>query len=99
MGAIFKQNIDICSSLDEPISILKKSGKRGLGAALGKNSLTLGKNNIDINDVFILGNEGHGLSKNVLDLCDNTIFIPMKENTESLNVAIAAAILMWEISK
>lgn len=99
MGAIFKQKIDICSDLETPISKLKKCGKRVLGAALEKNSLTLGKDNIDSNDVFVLGNEGHGLSKNVLDLCDNTIFIPMKENTESLNVAIAAAILMWEISK
>lgn len=99
MGAIFKQKIDICIDLETPISKLKKCGKRVLGAALEKNSLTLGKDNIDSNDVFVLGNEGHGLSKNVLDLCDNTIFIPMKENTESLNVAIAAAILMWEISK
>ena len=99
MGAIFKQKIDICSDLESPILKLKKCGKRVLGAALEKNSLTLGKDNIDSNDVFVLGNEGHGLSKNVLDLCDNTIFIPMKENTESLNVAIAAAILMWEISK
>lgn len=99
MGAIFKQNIDVCSSLEQPISKLKENGKRILGAALKKNSLTLGKDTVSASDVFILGNEGHGISDDVLDLCDNTVFIPMKENTESLNVAIAAAILMWEISK
>lgn len=99
MGAIFKQNIDVCTSLEDSISKLKENGKRVLGAALEKNSLTLGRDKVGCEDVFVLGNEGHGLSQSVLELCDNTIFIPMKENTESLNVAIAAAILMWEISK
>ena len=38
----------------------------------------------------------HGLTEEVLSLCDKTIRIPMTERCESLNAAIAAAVLLWE---
>lgn len=99
MGAVFKVNIDIVSDIEDAIQILKKCGKRVLGAALNSDSLVLNNIELSTQDAVIIGNEGHGLSKNVLSLCDNTLFIPMCENTESLNAAIATAIIMWEFSK
>ena len=99
MGAIFKLNITVCDNLNAAVISLKKQGRRVLGAVLRKDSLTLGKDKITSSDVFVLGNEGHGISDEILNACTDSIFIPMRENTESLNVAIAAAILMWEISK
>ena len=46
--------------------------------------------------VLAIGSEGRGLSREVLDLCDQTIRIPMSDRCESLNAAIAAAVLLWE---
>ncbi|MBO5439072.1 MAG: RNA methyltransferase [Clostridia bacterium] len=99
MGAVFKVNIDVVNDFNDVILSLKKGGKRVLGAALKSNSLVLGKDELSTQDVVVIGNEGHGLSSEVLSLCDNTLFIPMCENTESLNAAIATAIIMWEFSK
>ena len=47
-------------------------------------------------DVFVIGNEGHGLSQDVIEACDGCVIIPMREGCESLNAAMAAGILMWE---
>ena len=43
-----------------------------------------------------MGNEARGMSKEILDLMDQNIKIPMNADVESLNVSIAAAILMYE---
>ncbi len=99
MGAIFKIKIDIVDDLITTINNLKADGRRVLGATLGKNSLILGKIELISNDVFVVGNEGHGLSKEVINASNETIFIPMCENTESLNAAIASSIFMWELYK
>ena len=99
MGAIFKLKIDIFDDIIKCIEDLKSSGRRVLGTALRRNSLVLSKNPINYSDVFILGNEGHGLSDKTIDVCTDTLFIPIMENTESLNVSTASAILMWELSK
>lgn len=99
MGAIFKLNITVVDDLLDTIANFKKAGRRVIGTALGRDSLVLSKDQIYKSDVFILGNEGHGLSEETIKNCSDTLFIPICENTESLNVSIAAAILMWEISK
>lgn len=44
----------------------------------------------------VLGNEGNGVSQNVLNLVDQSVYIPMQGNAESLNVGIAAAIVMYQ---
>ncbi len=44
--------------------------------------------------VFIFGNEVHGLSKKLRDACDMLIEIPMKGKKESLNVAVAAGVVL-----
>ncbi len=99
MGAVFKMNIDIVENFDTAIRSLKESGKRILSAALGRKSLVLGEHKLSNNDVIVIGNEGHGISNETLNMSDDTIFIPMQENTESLNAAIASAIFMWELTK
>ena len=96
MGGIFKIKIDIASDVKTTILNLKKSGKRVLSSSLGDKSLVLGKDKITKNDAIVIGNEGHGVSRDVISLSDNTIFIPMEQNTESLNASVAATIFMWE---
>ncbi len=49
------------------------------------------------NGIAVIGNEGNGLSEEVISCCDEKITIKMKGNTESLNAAMAAGIIMWQM--
>lgn len=44
----------------------------------------------------VIGSEGRGVSEDVLALCEKTLKIPMRERCESLNAAVAAAVILWE---
>lgn len=63
-------------------------------------------NGIDIKNVkktgnyaIILGNEGNGISNDIKKLVDKNIYINMNENCESLNVAVSASIILYELDK
>ena len=45
--------------------------------------------------LFIFGNEVQGLSKSILDACDDVLEIPMRGKKESLNVSVAAGIILF----
>lgn len=46
---------------------------------------------------LIIGNEGTGISDNILEQCDKYLYIKMNNNCESLNAGVAASILMYEM--
>ena len=46
---------------------------------------------------LVIGNEGNGLSKHVTKICNKKIRIPMAGRVESLNAAVAASVLMYEV--
>lgn len=46
---------------------------------------------------FLIGNEGNGLTKELADTADKYIKIPMSGKVESLNAAVAATVLMYEV--
>ena len=46
---------------------------------------------------LILGNEGAGVNDEYMSLADQYIYIPMNKDVESLNVAVAGSILMYEL--
>ncbi|UQS85288.1 RNA methyltransferase [Apilactobacillus apisilvae] len=48
---------------------------------------------------LIMGNEGNGMQKKLLDITTKNLYIPIKGNAESLNVAIAAGVLMFHLQK
>jgi len=47
--------------------------------------------------MIILGNEGNGVSGEIIEMCDQAITIPMYGDIESLNVSIAAALCMYKV--
>ncbi len=47
--------------------------------------------------VLIMGNEGNGVRDEILDLCDDFLYITMDESVESLNVGVATSILLYEL--
>ncbi|KID49369.1 hypothetical protein C095_04275 [Fusobacterium necrophorum subsp. funduliforme B35] len=46
-------------------------------------------------NAFVFGNEGHGVSKEFLELAEQKIIIPISGQAESLNVAMAAGIILF----
>ena len=45
---------------------------------------------------MVIGSEGRGISEEMLSLCEKTLKIPMEDKCESLNAAVAAAVVLWE---
>ena len=94
MGAVFRRPI-YSGTPEELAALLHRSGLPRYGAALRED--TVDARQADYTRCTLaIGSEGRGLSREVLDLCGQTIRIPMSDRCESLNAAIAAAVLLWE---
>ena len=100
MGAFFRQKITHTSDIIAAVTELKANGYKVYPTALTDKSVSLNDISIDKNTVFIIGNEGHGISPEIISALDGvSVIIPMPGDTESLNASVAASVLMWEISK
>lgn len=98
MGAVYRMPFLYQEGITEGIRELKKCGIRVFAAHLdGRNSYT--EEDFRGGTAFLIGNEGNGLRKEVADCADAWIRIPMAGRSESLNAAIAAAVLMFETSR
>ena len=53
----------------------------------------------DQNIAVIVGNESNGVRKEILDLCTDYVKIPMVEGQSSLNIAVAAALVLYEYDR
>ena len=98
MGALFRLPTLILprEELPKAIQELREDGRCVYAAALRENGRTVGEMKLRGADCFVIGNEGHGLSDEVISACTDTAKIPMTEGSESLNAAAAAAICIWE---
>lgn len=99
MGTLFSQRIDRTEDICAYIDCLKLSGRRVFAAALDAEACCLGSFDALPGDCAVIGNEGHGLSAKVIDVCERKVYIPMTPHAESLNAAVAAALLMWEFGQ
>ena len=95
MGAIFRREA-YNVTVEELFSLLQKSGVPLYGTALRDDTVPLAEANLARAAVAI-GSEGRGLSQQVLDECAKTLKIPMNPRCESLNAAIAATVVLWEM--
>ncbi len=94
MGAVFRRHIYTMGA-EACFDLLRRSGLPLYGTALRED--TVDARSADLSRCAIaIGSEGRGLSEAVLENCDKTLKIPMSERCESLNAAVAAAVLLWE---
>ena len=97
MGAVFRQRTDRVEIAD-----LKKFADTH---SLILYAAVLSEDAVDIRNVscsgcaFVIGNEGNGVSRELLNVCEKNVIIPMSPASESLNAAVAAGILMWEVKR
>ena len=95
-GMIFNINIVICD-LESIIKDLKGEYKiLGTDVNNGKDLKSIEKVE---KFAIIMGNEGNGVKSSLLDLCDDYIHIDMNNNCESLNVAVATSIILYELNR
>ena len=94
-GMIFHINV-LRRNLPEFLPTVKNLGYKLIGTDVikGKDIRDLNVDNV----ALVLGNEGNGMSDYVRDICDEFVYIKMNSNCESLNVGVAASILMYEVS-
>lgn len=96
-GSIF--NIDIITETDIDFLIgAKEQGFFVSSTALYDKSVNTKTMQIKEKQIFVIGNEGSGVSKEILDMSDEIVHIDMYGKAESLNAAVAASIIMYEVS-
>lgn len=97
MGAHFRQNVTAVE-LPELRGTLDEFGLKLYGAALSPRAADIRSVKLE-NAAVAIGSEGKGLSRELLSICEGEVIIPMNPACESLNAAIAAAIVMWECQR
>lgn len=96
-GAIFHVQINSCD-LKEELSLLKERGMVCYATNLDSSSISLSQVQPTKPYVVVVGNEGNGIRKEVIDCCDTSIIIEM-EDFESLNVGVAGGIAMYTLKQ
>ena len=94
MGAIFRVNVIESDNLVETIKQLKKHKFEVVST-----SLDTDKSMYDIEykkTAIVIGNEANGVSKEIQEMSDKKIKIPMLGKTESLNASVATGIVLYE---
>ncbi len=95
-GMLFSMNI-LYKDLEDILPQLHHDGYTILGTDV--------KDGSDVRDIkvskyaLIMGNEGHGVREEIKEMCDKNLYIPMNKTCESLNVAVATSILLYEINR
>lgn len=97
MGVQFRRSIYQCT-LEELTTLLRKAEIPLYATALREDTADVRE--VDLrNCAVVIGSEGRGVSQEVLALCQKTVKIPMSGRCESLNAAVAASVVLWEMAR
>ena len=95
MGAVFRMDIPAITEAE----VLAQCAEKNLMLTI----TALNDRAVDIrgadfrNAVAVIGSEGQGVRREILESADGELIIPMNKRCESLNAAVAAAIVMWQM--
>lgn len=96
MGAAFAHNIITGADTVKTVAELKEKGFKTYAAALHINAVSLSGADLSGSCAVVIGNEGQGLSDDVISACGKALFIEMEPACESLNAATAASVIMYK---
>jgi len=99
MGTIFQLPVIESKSLVSSINEMRKLGIRCIAAHPHTDQKTLSSANFTRDCCIVFGSEGNGISPSMLAACDEAVAIPMSAKVDSLNVASAAAVFLYEASR
>ncbi len=98
MGTVFKMPVVHCTNLAETLATLQSSHKFKVFAAHPHTEEhSIQRTDFSGNCCLVFGSEGNGVSPQVLSACDMPVAIPMQSGVDSLNVASASAVFLYEV--
>ena len=95
MGHIGLMEYHLYKDIFETIKELKELGYRVYAAEVTEDSTPLSQVKAADKWVLLMGHEGKGIAKEILDVCDEVVTIEMMEGIKSFNVSVAASIMMY----
>ena len=95
MGAVFRTPV-VQSTWEEVQSACKEAGIPVAVTALSDRASDIRKADLS-GMAVVIGSEGQGVRKEILENADAELIIPMNPRCESLNAAVAATIVMWQM--
>lgn len=98
MGALFRVPFYICDDFAEELEQMKKNGFT-LYAAHLKGTCDYTEVDYKGRTAILIGNEANGLTEETSELAQKLVKIPMEGQLESLNAAVSAALLMYEVHR
>jgi 23S rRNA (guanosine2251-2'-O)-methyltransferase len=93
-GAAFSMPLVVVPGTQQALSKLKKVGVKIVGLA-GEAPRSIHEESFTEPALFVFGNEAHGIAPAAKALCEKMISIPISPRAESLNVAAAAAVVLY----
>lgn len=99
MGTVFELPVIESSCLRRDLERLRASNVKCVAADAHTNAKTLTDANFHGDCCVVFGSEGYGISPTVLEACDERVAIPMAGKVDSLNVASAAAVFLYEVNR
>ncbi|MGL4935978.1 MAG: TrmH family RNA methyltransferase [Cetobacterium sp.] len=96
MGSILSMNISYIDE-NEVVEFLKEKGYKIVVTALEKDSVPYTKMKLKEKNAFVFGNEGEGVSQDIIKSSDEKVIIPIYGSAESLNVAMATGIILYDV--
>ena len=97
MGAVFRLPVYFSQNSVGAVQYLKQAGFAVFAAVPDCSAAKITSCHFERPCVVAIGNEGNGLTPELIDSCTQRVTIPMNGRAESLNAASSAAILMWEM--
>lgn len=100
MGALLRLPVLRADSIEEALLACRAQGMRIYASTPSADALPVTQAaGFGAQTVCVVGNEGAGVTRETMALCDALVTIPMAGRAESLNASAAAAILMWEMTR
>ena len=99
MGSVFRMKIAVENDADTLFSELEAAGAVTSAAVIDKDAVPVTECSFGGTQAVFIGNEGNGLPADIAQRCTRRVIIPMHGNINSLNAAMAAGIMMWELSR
>ena len=99
MDSLLRLPVLRTGAMEDALHICRAQGMQTFASTPCADVVPVSKAGLGARTVCVVGNEGAGVTRGTMALCDALVTIPMLGRAESLNASAAAAILMWEMMR